>query len=37
MESDNSNPLIKTNLTKGIYFIKITEDEKTTVSKMIVQ
>ena len=37
MESDNSNPLIKTNLTKGIYFIKITEDEKTTFSKMIVQ
>jgi autotransporter-associated beta strand protein len=37
MESDNSNPLIKTNLTKGIYFIKIIEDEKTTFSKMIVQ
>jgi hypothetical protein len=37
MEGDNSNPLIKTNLEKGIYFIKITEDEKTIFSKMIVQ
>jgi uncharacterized repeat protein (TIGR02543 family) len=37
MEGDNSNPLIKSNLTKGIYFIKITEGDKTTFSKMIVQ
>jgi hypothetical protein len=37
MEGDNSNPMIKSNLTKGIYFIKITEGDKTTFSKMIVQ
>jgi len=37
MEGDNSNPLIKTNLIKGIYLIKITEGEKTTFNKMIVQ
>ncbi len=37
MEGDNSIPLIKTNFNKGIYFIKITEDENTTLSKMIVQ
>lgn len=37
MGGDNSNPLIKTNLTKGIYFIKITEVDKTTFSKIIVQ
>jgi hypothetical protein len=34
---DNSPPLIKTNLIKGIYFIKISEGDKTTVNKIIVQ
>jgi hypothetical protein len=34
---DNSTPLIKTNLIKGIYFIKISEGDKTTVNKIIVQ
>ena len=37
MEGDNTNSLIKTNFAKGIYFIKITEGDKTTFSKMIVQ
>ncbi len=37
LEGNNSNPLIKTNLTKGIYFIKITEGDKTTFSKLIVK
>ena len=37
MEGDNANPLIKTNFAKGIYFIQITEGDKTTFSKMIVQ
>jgi hypothetical protein len=37
MEGDNTNPLIKTNLLEGIYLIKITEGEKTTFNKMIVQ
>ena len=37
MEGDNTNPLIKTNFAKGIYFIQITEGDKTTFSKMIVQ
>jgi hypothetical protein len=37
MEGDNTNPLIKTNFAKGIYFIKISEGDKITFSKMIVQ
>jgi hypothetical protein len=37
MEGDNTNPLIKTNFAKGIYFIKISEGDKITFSKIIVQ
>jgi hypothetical protein len=37
MEGDNTNPLIKTNFAKGIYFIKINEGDKITFSKIIVQ
>jgi hypothetical protein len=37
MEGDNTNPLIKTNLLKGIYFIKISDGEKITFNKIIVQ
>jgi hypothetical protein len=37
MEGDNTNPMIKSNLTKGIYFIKISDGDKTTFNKIIVQ
>jgi hypothetical protein len=37
MEGDNTNPLIKSNLLKGIYFIKISDGDKITFNKIIVQ
>jgi uncharacterized repeat protein (TIGR02543 family) len=37
MEGDNNNPLIKTNFAKGIYFIKISDGDKITFNKIIVQ
>jgi hypothetical protein len=37
MEGNNSNPLIKTNLSKGIYLIKISEGDKITFNKITVQ
>jgi hypothetical protein len=37
LEGDNTNPLIKSNLLKGIYFIKISDGDKTTFNKIIIQ
>jgi hypothetical protein len=37
LEGDNNNPLIKTNLLKGIYLIKISDGDTITFNKIIVQ